>query len=76
MSELTPCNYCTLQRIKRNAIRDGKVVTVLPGGIGRDVYVHPPDVVIPKGTDSDDYATGSPPYWIASMMEIGSSCEC
>jgi len=28
VSELTPCNYCELQRIKRRAEQDGATVTV------------------------------------------------
>jgi len=45
MSELTPCNYCNLRRIKADARATGKQVTVvaakpLYGAHGYDVLVH------------------------------------
>lgn len=45
MSELTLCNYCSLQRIKRDAKKKGKRVIVKIGGhddslgYGVDVYI-------------------------------------
>jgi len=48
MSELTPCNYCTLLRIKARAKKEGKKVTILPNTSsqlgGLNVYVHPKEV--------------------------------
>lgn len=46
MSELTPCNYCTLKRIRARAKKEGKVITLVkekdtktfPGWI--KVHVH------------------------------------
>lgn len=64
MSELTPCNYCILRGIRRRAEESGKVVTLRPGGIGTDVYVHP------EGEPVEDR------HWTSSMMVIGSRCEC
>lgn len=50
MSELTPCNYCTLLRTKARAKKEGKVVTVIADTTtslgGLNVYVHPKNVKI------------------------------
>lgn len=43
MSELTRCNYCTLEDIKRRAKKDGEVVTTRPAkGGGVEVATHKP----------------------------------
>jgi len=52
MSELTPCNYCTLKRIKEHAKENGLKVTLLTENWfdeltgGTSVYVHPKDIKI------------------------------
>jgi hypothetical protein len=50
MSELTPCNFCNLRRLRAYAAKNGKVVTlqygrVTAGGFegGVDALVHAPD---------------------------------
>jgi sugar phosphate isomerase/epimerase len=65
MSELTPCNYCSLKTIKRRAEKHGLKVTV----IGGTVYAHPPDVTEPAKAEGDK-------YWTAWMMEITDYCVC
>lgn len=70
MSELTQCNFCSLEDIKRKAKREGKKVTLLPakrdkyymGGL--DVFVHPKKV---KPTRR---------HLVAWFMELGNSCCC
>ena len=74
MSELTPCNYCNLQEIKRNAKKKGFKVTKLSGDFGLggvDVFAHPKNVKIdPKDEEQREK------YFRAWMMEISDSCCC
>lgn len=73
MSELTPCNYCSLNNIKRRAEQDGMIVTTRLDSAGwTAVYVHPPRVNLPKN-DSHDKPS---PYRVALMMEITDHCVC
>lgn len=67
MSSLTPCNYCSLARIKKRAEEQGQAVTVIKG----DVYVHPKGAIIQATIGEKDRR-----YWVAWMMEIGSQCGC
>ena len=75
MSELTPCNYCSLSRIKRRAEDDGFKVTIIPdsqdglAANGMAVYVHSPDVTDPAKAEGDK-------YWTAWMMEVTDHCVC
>jgi len=75
MSELTPCNYCTLRRIRERAKVSGVRVTVLRdakwGLGGVNVYVHPVKVNVRK---LREYDRGK--YRAAWFMEVGQSCEC
>lgn len=75
MSELTPCNYCSLQRIKRGAKEQGAKVYVRPSEFmgGYDVFV------VPKGEklDTSIGKDGNHGYqWEAWFMEITDRCVC
>lgn len=82
MSELTQCNYCSLQRIKAQAKHDKKIVTMMPGprlapkaagGIrGIDVYVHPRSVNVReiKSREARD------DYWVSWFWELTDHCVC
>lgn len=69
MSELTQCNYCSLQEIQRRAKREGKFVTrradtkYALGGF--NVYVYPRGVPI----DHDK-------HFVAWFMELTDHCVC
>ena len=70
MSELTPCNYCTLQRMKRAAKLNGERVVMvrakeIQGLGGMDVYV------LPKGEKKLEKK-----YFRAWFMALGNRCEC
>jgi hypothetical protein len=75
MSELTQCNYCSLRQIRKQAKSDGMKVTIRVGwNGGKDIYVHPKEIVIPnvngdKNPLRDKYCHN----W---MQSIGSSCSC
>lgn len=76
MSELTPCNYCNLNRMQARAKREGKRVTILAGdfvemGGGKDVFVHPPDIDI-KSLSKEERQK----YWRSWMMAITDYCCC
>lgn len=72
VSELTTCNYCNLNSIKRRAKRDGLVVTTKAEDGGTAVYVHPPDVKeFPRKADGEPNQ-----YWSALLMEITGHCVC
>ena len=75
MGELTACNYCNLQKIRKQAKKEGLRVTLLPadwGLAGRNVFVHPKEVKIAR-EDSDK---NEHPFRVAWMMEISDACEC
>jgi hypothetical protein len=74
MSELTPCNYCNLNRIKHRAKQSGRVVTTIVDNEGwTDVYLHPPEVTeFPKRNHNDEW----PQYLVSSMMKITNHCVC
>ena len=72
MSELTRCNYCTLQDMKLVAKQTGRVVTVRPSKRdqldllypdSKDIFIHPPDKQ-PEG------------WWAAWLAEIPDHCVC
>jgi hypothetical protein len=70
MSELTPCNYCTLKSIKRRAEEGGMTVTLLNG----DVYVHPATVAIKELSSGEDGEREQ--YWRAWFMKLTDHCVC
>jgi hypothetical protein len=78
MSELTRCNYCSLEQIKRDAKAEGKSVTVLSdakwGMGGLNVYVHPKtvDVRALKGGEDGERKK----YHVSWFMKLSSSCAC
>jgi hypothetical protein len=67
MSELTPCNYCSLKVIKKEAGLRGHVITHR----GQDIYVHPLGVDITHLSEKE-----RDKYWRAWMMEITDHCVC
>lgn len=71
MSELTPCNYCELARIRRREESRGFIVTLRPGGIGTYVHVHR----LGEPLDTRDWDAGNKQI-VASMQEIGEECSC
>jgi hypothetical protein len=74
MSELTQCNFCSLEGIKEEAREAGLRVTLIPGKHelkGLDVYVHPRDINIHVLGESQQKK-----YWRCWMWAIGSKCEC
>jgi hypothetical protein len=78
MSELTSCNYCNLERIKRDAWAKKQKVTVLAdarwGMGGCNVYVHPKTVKIHKLEGGEDGPRKK--YFVAWMMQITTHCAC
>jgi len=89
MSELTPCNWCSLERIKTHAKQDGLIVTIIkaspwvenpdfaPNAV--NVYVHPKTVTkkeietIEKVPES---AVAKKKYWMTWFMELTDHCVC
>jgi len=86
MSELTQCNYCSLQAIKAEAKRNKQKVTIMKGGKfamggrlcpdrmrGLDVFVHP------LWIDLHDlpwtYAKRKR-YWVCWFWELTDHCVC
>jgi hypothetical protein len=67
MSELTQCNYCTLQRIQKCAERENQQVTIL----GQNCYVHPKDVNISELNEELKER-----YFVAWFMELTKGCAC
>jgi hypothetical protein len=61
MSELTPCNYCTLQRMKRDAKKTGDIITVRAGKGTWSGWIE----VLRNGKPAD--------CW---FQKLGDHCEC
>ena len=66
MSELTICNYCTLQKYKKE-IKPGYKLSI----IGNDVYIHPESIEYKDMTFAERDR-----YWQAWLMEISDHCVC
>jgi len=83
MSELTKCNFCSLQAIRQKA-REKKQRVVLRSGQGSlggtDVYVIPRGVPLPKhikaGTEKTEGDAFHQKYFVAWFMELTSHCFC
>ena len=73
MSELTPCNYCNLNSIRRHAKERRLTGTTKANEDGwTDVYVHPPNVTefpVDKNGERSE-------YFALSMMQITDHCVC
>lgn len=73
MSELTPCNYCTLRRIKARAKKKDQRVTTTPaknsrGGI--DILMYP------RHLGAKDARADRKKYKVAWLMKITNKCCC
>ena len=77
-----PCNYCNLQRYKREAKKRGnKIITKPSNFMGVCIFEVPKEMKeIPKYIEPNKkYPNGDEiyqKYRIAWIMEIGSSCAC
>ncbi len=76
MSELTRCNYCSLQGVKQRAKEKNLKVTVLTDGWGGSlgglsVYVHPKEIKIPKLSIKEREK-----YFSRWLMELSDRCAC
>lgn len=78
MSELTSCNYCSLQRIRADAKRERKRVTVLAdarwGMGGVNVYVHPRDVNVRLLDGGEEGPRRK--FHVAWFMQLTAHCAC
>lgn len=73
MSELTPCNHCSLENIRYRAKKKGFIVTLKLDNHGwTSVYVHPPNAKLSESSDHGNW----PEYQAASMMAITDHCVC
>ncbi len=75
MSELTQCNYCSLQIYKERAKEENKVLHQINTNGWIDIYL------VPKGEKLDtrqDKKTGNhlSNQWKCSFMQISDSCVC
>ena len=76
MSELTRCNYCSLQNIKRRAKEQGARVYVRPSkfmGGGYDIFVVSAGDKLDASVDKDGNCGWQ---WVSWMMEIPDHCVC
>ena len=84
MSEFTECNYCRLQRIKRNK-KKGTRIVILPSDFmnGKDIFV------VPKGTKISEIKKWKGPsdklpngdrfyrkYHVVWFMGLSDACTC
>lgn len=73
MSELTPCNFCTLRRIKARAKKKDQRVIATPAKNslgGTDVLVYP------KHLGAKDARADRKQYKVARLMKITDKCCC
>lgn len=78
MSDLTPCNYCSLQSIKKRAKEKRQKVTVLynskwHSGQGCNVYVHPKNVKLQNIKEDSELHDK---YSVSWFMELSDKCCC
>lgn len=76
---MSQCNYCHLQKIKFRAKKQGMGVSVRQSDFrgGKDVYVHPKTIQIPRNHKYvHDMEEGIDKYWVCWFAKIGKSCEC
>lgn len=69
MSDLTPCNRCTLTRIRAHAAEEGRVVTTRPATRSGEL----------GGVDVHEHAAGEEPSdrnWFAWFWELPEACAC
>ena len=71
MSELTPCNCCSLEDIKVMAKKDNLKVTTLPYADGIECYAHPEKVDMEELTHIQLQN-----YFKAWFMELTDHCIC
>jgi hypothetical protein len=77
MSELTQCNYCSLQAYRREAKHNNMKLTLMQGSKykslphGIDVYVHPRSVNVRELS-----RTMRQRYWRSWFMELSDHCVC
>ena len=85
MSELTTCNYCHFNRIKKHAEEQGKTVHQLRPGYmgGTDIFVVPKGEPLPSRSEMimpcDKYPNGNKAYnkyHVSWMMSIPTHCCC
>lgn len=72
MSDLTPCNYCNLERIRRTAAKAGGVVIIKPGkplSKKPNGYQNAKEVFI-------QYPGNKKPTKVSWMAEIPNKCVC
>jgi hypothetical protein len=78
MSELTPCNFCSLIRIRKKAAQEHLKVTILRdanwGMGGVNVYKHPPEINIRELPGGERGPRAQ--YHVAWFMDLGDHCEC
>ena len=82
MSELTPCNHCTLKKIKSDAKKEEKKVILrrseFMGGVL--VFVIPQDIELPDYKEpSETLPNGDDNYQkynVSWMMEVSDHCCC
>ena len=71
MSELSECNFCHLQRIKKSAKKRKKTIVLIKEDGWINVYKHPKnlEVNLEKQENKDK-------YWLVSFAAIGDKCGC
>ena len=75
MSELTPCNFCMLQRIKRDAEKNSQQVVLRKEQVVISVYVFPFNVKMPKGEIYEDDEFHKQ-YWVCAFLALTEHCCC
>ncbi len=87
MSELTKCNFCLLQEMKKRTEHRNKidsqhrwVLTTMReydlGGV--DVFIHPGSIKIPKNhrDRAGELYARYRPFFVAWFMALSDHCEC
>jgi len=82
---MTPCNYCSLQRIRKRAKQNGMKVVKMPSRFmgGVEVFVVPPEITSKQirtwAAPSDELPNGDEnwqKYHRAWLMSVSKSCCC
>lgn len=77
MSELTPCNFCSLRRIRKHWKGKAKIVlrdaTDFKSLGGTNVFAVPPGEKLDESTDKNG---NHGKQFVAWMMDISNECVC
>ena len=80
MSDLTPCNFCNLKRIKEASKAKGYITRITHEGAsfglgGVNIISYPKGIILPK-SGTKERSEFNKKYFVAWFMELPGYCCC